>query len=461
MLIKKAIAEKILGRALSTGGDFAEIFAEDSLKNSIRMIDDKIDTAISGRLYGAGIRIYRGVKSVYATTNDLTEKGLLECAERAAAVIGSLKADIQVNLTEKKYPDVHPVALLPGSVDAKEKAALIKAAYWALKNYSPEIVQAQTSLLERVQNVCIANSEGLFTEDRRVYTRFGNLALASDGVENQSGWEAPGRMRGYEVFRDEIDVEEYAKTAAKTAVTMLHAGNCPAGRMTVAIENAFGGAIFHEACGHLLEATSVAKGSSPFAGKIGQKIANEKVTAIDDGTIPNAWGSINIDDEGSPARRNVLIKDGVLQGYLVDRLNGRIMGMESTGSGRRESYQYAPTSRMTNTYIDKGPDKSEDIIKSIEYGLYARKMGGGSVSPATGEFNFAVAEGYIVRKGEICEAVRGASLIGKGAEIIMNIDMVGQNLAHGAGMCGSISGSVPTNVGQPLIRVSEITVGGR
>jgi TldD protein len=197
-----------------------------------------------------------------------------------------------------------------------------------------------------------------------------------------------------------------------------------------------------------------------FAGKLGQKIANEKITAIDDGTLVNHWGSINIDDEGFAGRRNVLIKDGILVGYMVDRLNGRIMGAEPTGNSRRESYQYAPTSRMTNTFIDNGPDKNEDIIKSIEYGLYAKKMGGGSVSPATGEFNFAVAEGYLVRNGEIQEPVRGASLIGKGSDVLLNIDMVGQNLDHGAGMCGSISGSVPVNVGQPLVRISEITVGG-
>ena len=231
--------------------------------------------------------------------------------------------------------------------------------------------------------------------------------------------------------------------------------------MTVAIENAFGGVIFHEACGHSLEATSVGVGLSQMAGKLGQKIANEKVTAIDDGTIANAWGSINIDDEGNPSQRNVLIENGVLKSYMIDKLNARRMGMEITGNSRRQNYSYEPTSRMTNTFICNGNDKNEDIIASIEYGLLANKMGGGSVNPINGTFNFAVAEGYIVRNGKICEPVLGASLIGNGAEILMNIDMVGQNLAHGQGMCGSSSGSVFNNVGQPLIRVSNITVGGR
>ena len=198
-----------------------------------------------------------------------------------------------------------------------------------------------------------------------------------------------------------------------------------------------------------------------MCGKIGEMVASAKVTAIDDGTIPSAWGSVNIDDEGNPTKKNVLIENGVLKKYMVDRLGSRRMGMEMTGNSRRESYLYEPTSRMTNTYIDNGTDKNEDIIASIEYGLYAKSMGGGSVNPLTGEFNFAVNEGYMVRNGKICEAVRGASLVGKGSQIIKDIDMVGQNLDTAQGMCGSSSGSVPTDVGQPLIRVSSITVGGR
>ena len=202
-------------------------------------------------------------------------------------------------------------------------------------------------------------------------------------------------------------------------------------------------------------------GQSQFCGKLGQQIANTKVTAIDDGTIPNGWGSVNIDDEGTPAQKKVLIDKGILKSYMIDKLNGRRMGMESTGSSRRQSYLYVPTSRMTNTYIAAGEDRDEDIISSIEYGLYAKEMGGGSVNPVTGQFNFSVREGYVIRNGKICEPVRGASLVGKGSEVIMNIDMVGKNVARAQGMCGASSGSIPTDVGQPLIRVSSITVGGR
>ena len=260
---------------------------------------------------------------------------------------------------------------------------------------------------------------------------------------------------------EEIDPIFYGKEAARTAHTMLHARNCPAGKMTVAIDNGFGGVIFHEACGHSLEATSVAKGNSVFSDKLGKQIASTKVTAIDDGTLANHWGSSNIDDEGNFTKKNVLIENGILKSYMIDKLNGRRMNMKPTGSSRRQSYKYAPTSRMTNTYIAPGDDNPEDIIKSINNGLYAKKMGGGSVNPVTGEFNFAVAEGYIVKNGQIQEPVRGASLIGKGSDVLMNIDMVGNNLAQAQGMCGSSSGSIPTNVGQPMIRVKEITVGGR
>ena len=309
-------------------------------------------------------------------------------------------------------------------------------------------------------NILIANTDGIFTTDRQVRTRLSISAVAEKDGQSQTGSFNPGARMGLELF-DTVIPCNVGIRAAKQAVTMVNADYCPAGVMPVAIENGFGGVIFHEACGHSLESSSVAYGRSPFAGKLGEKIASSKVTAIDDGTIPGAWGSMNMDDEGTPAQKNVLIEKGVLKSYMIDKMGGRRLGLPSTGSGRRQGYSFNPTSRMTNTYIAPGTDKNEDIIASMEYGLYAKEMGGGSVNPVTGDFNFAVSEGYMVRNGVICEPVRGASLVGKGTEVIQNIDMVGQNLELGQGMCGSSSGSIPTNVGQPLIRVSAITVGGR
>ncbi|WP_066895955.1 TldD/PmbA family protein [Clostridium nigeriense] len=459
-MLKKDILSSVLARCLITGGDFAEIFEEDTIDTSISILNGKVENSISGRTHGIGIRIFKGFKSVYAYTNNTSLSSLLDTAEKAALALGELKEDISIVLDKKEVFNNNKIIYIPSSISIDKKIEVMKKGYKAAKEYHDEISQVSVGYLDKEQNILIANTEGLLTEDKRVRTRFSISSVASANGENQTGFEGPGAHKGFELF-DEIDPEYYGREASRVAHTMLHARTCPAGKMPVAIDNGFGGVIFHEACGHSLEATAVAKGNSVFTNMLGKQIASTKVTAIDDGTIPNAWGSLNIDDEGNKTRKNVLIENGILKGYLIDKLNGRRMGMEATGSSRRQNYKYAPTSRMTNTYIAAGNDDEKEIIKSISEGLYAKKMGGGSVNPVTGEFNFAVSEGYIVRNGEIQEPVRGASLIGKGSEVLMNIDMVGKNLEQGQGMCGSVSGSIPTNVGQPMIRVKEITVGGR
>lgn len=461
-MLSKNIVSEVLAKCLVTGGDFAEIFEEDSINNSISLIDGKVDDAIGGRSYGIGIRILKGLNSVYAYTNNNNLDSLLETAYRAALALGEVKGNdvSSIILNEKKITTIHPIIYYPKDVAYDRKIAILKSAYNGAKNFSTDISQVVASYADKEQNVLIANTEGLYVEDTRIRTRLGVSAIASKGSENQTGFEGPGRHMGIEMFEN-IDAEYHGREAARIAHTMLHAKNCPAGNMTVAIDNGFGGVIFHEACGHALEASAVAKGNSVFANKLGEQIASTKVTAIDDGTVPNAWGSLNIDDEGNKTQKNVLIENGILKGYMIDKLNGRRMNREATGSSRRQGYKYQPTSRMTNTYIDAGNDNPDDIIRSIEDGLYAKKLGGGSVNPVTGEFNFAVQEGYLVKNGVIQEPVRGASLIGKGVEVLMDIDMVGNNLDVAQGMCGSSSGSIPTNVGQPMIRVKKMTVGGR
>ena len=459
-MISREVCQRVLQKAVSTGADYAEIFAENTVNHSINMIASRVDSVKDAVIAGASVRVYKGLRSVMASTVDTSEAGLLACAEKAANALGQGDAQIDIVLRERLFGDIHPVKIVPSTVTNKEKVAVLKDGYFAAKEYDESIKQVSGTLLDVDHNILIANSEGLYTQDRQIRTRIAISAVADKGAGTQTGGFNPGRRMGMEMF-DFIDPKAVGIRAAKQAVTMAGAGYCPAGVMPVVIGNGFGGVIFHEACGHSLEASSVAYGQSQFAGKLGQKIANEKVTAIDDGTIPNAWGSINIDDEGTPAQKNVLIEKGVLKSYMIDKFNGRRMGLPSTGNSRRQSYAYTPTSRMTNTYIAEGEDNNDDIIASVEYGLYAKEMGGGSVNPVTGEFNFAVNEGYIIRGGVICEPVRGASLVGKGSDVIMNIDMVGKNLDMGQGMCGSSSGSVPTNVGQPMIRVSSITVGGR
>ena len=459
-MLEKRLYEQILGIALSGGADFAEVYCEYTRNGRIALMNERIEAITDEVVSGVGIRAFRGTSTVYGSTSDTTPQGLVKCARAVAEAMGDIGEGQNVVLTERIFPNIHPVTIVPSSAATSYKTDLLKLACSSAKAYDKRIVQAAGNLLTVDHTIEIANSEGLFTSDRHVRTRMAVSAIASDGTETQSGSSSPGRGMGLEVF-EMFKPEDIGTEAARQAIVNLGAVYCPAGMMPVAIESGFGGGIFHEACGHSLEATSVGIGCSQMCGKLGQKIANEKVTAIDDGTIAGAWGSVNIDDEGTPTQRNVLIENGVLKNYMIDRLGSRRMGMPMTGNGRRESYAYEPTSRMTNTFIDNGPDKNEDIIASIEYGLYAKSMGGGSVNPLTGDFNFAVNEGYIVRNGKICEAVRGASLIGNGSQILQDIDMVGQNLATGQGMCGSSSGSVPTDVGQPLIRVSKITVGGR
>ena len=460
-MLNKRTIELVLESAISCGGDFAEVFIEEKTATGIVMLGGKIENALSGKDFGIGLRIFNGFNSIYVYTSKIDENHLIKMAENASRALNTKAMNHgNIILNPQTYNSNHIINIKPSDVAKIQKVELMKKAHNIIKNYDPLISQTMVRYQDSKQNVLIANTEGKFIEDERIRTRMAMQAVASKDGEMQVGYYAPGAHKGFE-FYDEIDIEKHANEAARIAKTMIHAEECPSGKMPVIIENEFGGVIFHEACGHSLEATSVAKGVSVFSNKIGEQIAASCVSAIDDGTIKNAWGSQNIDDEGNFCKKNVLIKDGILQGYLVDKLNGRRMNMEATGSSRRQSYKYAPTSRMTNTFIAPGKDKVEDMISETSNGIYAKYMGGGSVNPATGDFNFAVMEGYLIKNGKITKPVRGATLIGSGGQVLKDIDRVGNNLEHGQGMCGSISGSIPVNVGQPTIRVKEITVGGR
>lgn len=458
-MLKENVLKDVLAAALSRGGDFAEIYIEDRLNKSIALISGSIDKSLSGRDYGVGIRIFSGLKSIYVYTNDSSKNNLVSLAKEAALGLEAGQSGQVNQLSRVNKMNHHKIKTYPASVLVKDKIDLMKRAYAKSSNYDALIKQVKVNYMEYDKKILIANSDGLLVEDRQVRTRLSVTSVARNASEMQTGSDNVGGHIGFELY-DENKVDAIAIESARIAKTMLLADKCPSGKMDVIIDNGFGGVIFHEACGHGLEATSVAKGNSVYADKIGEKIASDLVTAIDDGTIENAWGSSNIDDEGFETRKNVLIENGILKKYMVDRLNGRRMKMKPTGSSRRQNYRYAPTSRMTNTYIDNGNSTKEEIIKNTASGLFAKKMGGGSVNPLTGEFNFNVMEGYIIKNGKIDKPVRGASLIGKGSTVLRNIDMVGNNLALGQGNCGSSSGSIPVNVGQPTIRVKNITVGG-
>ena len=451
----------MLREAQKSGADYAEFFLEDTESNRIQMLDGKVENAAYTRLCGAGVRVLEGTRSAYAYTADTGARALMDTARAAAAALGEAGKTPSGEIVFSASSFHMPVVRAFDTIGNADRVVLTREAALAAKAVSPEVTQVVASYFDLVQRVTIVSSDGVFAYDERPRTRVAVQAVAMREGEAQTGFEGPGCAGGFEVYKDRIDAAQAGHTAAEAAVTMLHAPDCPAGFVPVVINGGFGGVIFHEACGHSLEATAVGRGNSVFCGKLGTKIAADCVSAVDDGTLPGEWGSLNIDDEGTPARRNLLIENGILKGYLIDKLGARRMGMPVTGSSRRQGYMFAPTSRMTNTFICAGGDDAEEMISSMAEGLYAKRMGGGSVNPATGEFNFSVAEGYWIKNGEIVTPVRGATLVGKGSEVLLRIDRVGPRMWMAQGMCGSLSGSVPTNVGQPRIRVSGITVGGK
>lgn len=457
--INETLAKEILEVALSTGGDFAEVYMEKTTNEVLRLHSGKLSTANVSKVNGAAIRIIKGELEVNSSITDCTYENLLKAAKTLAGSFNDKKHVEVQPFAEKKVELVVNPKNVRGN-DISREVNLLKTASDTIYAYSKEIVQVICNLTKMEKRIFVFASDSTWQTDYRCNTRLSCQAVASDGKEMETGFDSFGRNQGMEMF-DDFDVVPFAKQVAHDAVEMLHAEPMQGGEMPVVINNGFGGVILHEACVHGLEATSVAKGMSVFCNKLGQKVASDIVNAVDDGTNLNAWGSINVDDEGTPSKCNVLIENGILKSYLVDKRNSKKMNHPITGSSRRESYKYQTTSRMTNTYFLNGKSTFDEIIKSTEKGLFAEKMGGGSVNPATGEFNFAVQVGYMIENGKITKPVKGATLVGSGKDVLLHIDMIGDNLSCGYGMCGSMSGSVPTIVGQPTIRVSKMTVGGK
>ena len=449
----------VLEEALRNGGEYADLFFEDTKINNISYLDKKVDDMSLGNNYGVGLRVIVDKKTIYLYSNDTSNDSLINLARSVSSIVKN-KKHIVKDFIKSAEKDNHPVHINPFDINFDEKIDTLAYLDKTARKVSEKIKQVSARYMEKERNILVCTSNGILKEDSQTYIRLVMMSMASDGTNTQTSSRTKGALDGFQVIRD-INLENMAIDTANSAIKMLDSKYPKSGKYPVVIDNAFGGVIFHEACGHALEATSVADNASVFCNKLGEKIASDVVTAIDDGTIKNAWGSYNIDDEGNDAQRTVLIENGILKSYLVDELGSIKMNQKVTGSARRESYKYAPTSRMRNTFIDKGNSTFEELISGIEYGLYAKKMGGGSVDPATTDYNFAVSEGYLIEKGKITKPVRGATLIGRGDETLMNIEAVSSNLELADGICGSISGSVPTTVGQPAIRVKELTVGGR
>ena len=456
--MKKTEFEKYLNLAMSTGADFAELYYEKNSNKNYNLIDSKLDQIESNNSVGLGIRITKDKESFYSSTNDLTSNNIENIIKKMLKNIpqGKNKKVLLTDFVDKtkkvKIPhDEYPVD--------KKKEVLISIDKIARKQ-SNLINQVSASLIELDREFTVANSDGKYVKSNTILTRICVTVFAERDGEKQKEFTDFAGGIGYEIL-DKYNIEEAVVKVAKTAVEKLDAVDFKGGELPVVIAPGFGAVIFHEACGHGLEATSVAPHLSVFSDDLGKKIATPKVTLIDDGTIEDAWGSSIIDDEGNETKKNVLIEKGILKNYLVDQFNSKEMKMSSNGCGRRQNYKFATTSRMSNTYLAPGTDKVEDMIKSIKLGVYCERLSGGSVNTATGDFNFAVDTARLIKDGKIDKLLKGITLIGNSKDVLSNVEMISDDLKISAGFCGSRSGMIPVTIGQPTIKVSKILVGGK
>ena len=462
-MISKSLAILVLNEALATGADYAEIFYENSSANGLSIENGKVNTATTNITSGVGLRLLKENQCVYGYTADLSKKGLLALAN---SLNKSFHSERLITVTELEFikgKNRNPITNSYKNFPLEERIALVKEGTDEIASINdPRIVRYIGNFMTNHRFVAIFNSKGKWFKRDTEFARLAYLVVVADQNGMETAFEGPGCQKDISFFRNgKAEPKKAARRAAEVALMNLTAKECPSGKMPVVIGNGWGGVLFHESCGHPLEASAVSRGLSVFAGKIGEQIASPVVSAVDDSTIPQEWGSIDIDDEGNPGTKRQLIKNGILTDYMIDDFNGRRMGREGNGACRRQNYKFCPTSRMSNTYIENGKNTPEEIIAATKLGLYAVGFNGGSVDPSTGEFNFGCSEAYIIRDGKIAEPVKGATLIGKGHEILQKIDMVANDLAFGQGMCGAASGSIRTNVGQPTLRISEVLVGGR
>ncbi|AEF95008.1 peptidase U62 modulator of DNA gyrase [Desulfotomaculum nigrificans CO-1-SRB] len=459
-MVDKQILKEVLAVALSNGGDFADIFVEHKQVTGIGMEAGRIERVNSGLDVGAGIRVLSGEATAYAYTNDISKEGLLEAARIASHAAKGGKKDVNIDLTSIKPLVNFEFKKRPEDVKTEEKVAVVKAAEKAARAAdSQKIKQVIAGYGDSVQKVTIANSDGACVEDERIRTRLVVNAVAADGDTIQTGYEAVGSLCGFELF-ERYNPETVARQAATRAINMLTAQPAPAGKMPVVMAGEAGGTMVHEACGHGLEADLAQRNLSVYANKKGQPVASELVTVVDDATLPDKYGSYRFDDEGVPARKVTLIDKGILTDYLYDHLTATKENRESNGHGRRESYQHKPIPRMGNTMIAPGTTDPDKIIRETKHGLLVKKMGGGQVNTTTGDFVFDVAEGYLIKDGEIGPMVRGATLTGNGPEVLKIVDMVGSDLGFTIGTCGKDGQGAPVSDAQPTMRIPEIVVGG-
>ncbi len=454
---------KVLAVALAKGAEFAEIYIEARTTDTVQIEEQVVREASHGVIAGVGVRAILGDKTGYAYADGLKPEAMIDAAGVAAEIASGSRRTGPVGLAPEpaeaeqfSHPRVFPI-----EIGAAKKIETAKAADDGARAYDPRVSEVLVGLVDTDRSIHVANSEGVFVHDRRILTTLRVIAVAQTTGLRQTGGRTLSGTVGYEVFEKESPVE-VARDAARQAVILLEADEAPAGKMVVVVGNGRGGVLLHEAIGHGFEGDFIRKETSLFTGRLGEQVAVEACTIVDDATLPGVRGSCNIDDEGTPGERTVLIENGILKGFLYDKLNARLMKTQSTGNGRRQSYRHVPVVRMTNTFMAAGDTPPDEIIASVKRGFYAKRIGGGQVDIASGNFVFEVMEGYIIENGKVGAPVRGANLIGNGAEVLNKIRMVGSDflMDAGGGTCGKAGQGMPVGNGVPTIKIAEITVGG-
>jgi TldD protein len=464
--LSERLLERCLGEALSAGGDFADLYFEAVTSTSLGMDEGIVKTASQGISVGCGVRVLSGERTGFAYTDDLSADRLLKAARTAALIADAPQNGIKPQrvhgFRETNTPSLYPIAGLNSDAHIAAKLKLIERANKAARDYDPRITQVRAGINDELRRILIAASDGTFASDTQPLARFNIFVIAKDEHNTAKGTSGGGGRVTLDFFEGAKSPEHFAREAARTAILQLGAVAAPAGEMEVVLGPGWPGVLLHEAVGHGLEADFNRKKTSAFAGLIGQQVASSKVTVVDNGTMPGRRGSLNVDDEGNPTQETVLIENGILRGYLSDKLSSKLMGMPNTGSGRRESYQAIPMPRMTNTYMLNGDDDPGDILKSVKRGLYAVNFGGGQVDITNGKFVFTASEAYLIEDGVVTAPVKGATLVGNGPEALKHVSMVGNDLAldEGIGTCGKAGQSVPVGVGMPTIKLDRMTVGG-
>jgi TldD protein len=460
-VLEESVIQRVLGTALRTGGDFAEIFVEDRRSSAAHFDDGRVEELTSGRDRGAGVRVVVGETTGHAHTADLSEAGLRAAAEAAASVARGGDGGVRTVALQRHQTGTEGPTSAVLDVDKARKVELLARADDAARSAGAAVTQVSAGYADSRRQTLVANSDGLLASDDVVRTRFGVSTVAQGDTGMQTGYESVGRTMGFELF-DDVDVEAVARASAERAVAKLAARPAPSGVMPVVIGAGRGAVLFHEACGHGFEADAVEKQASVYHGRVGELVASPQVTLVDDGTMGGQWGAYAIDDEGRPAQRNVLIDRGVLTDYMWDLLRSRKAGRLSSGNGRRQSYHHLPMVRMTNTYLLAGEEDPDELVRQTPHGVYVAHLGGGQVNTATGDFVFGMTEAYLIEDGEITEPLRDANLIGNGPDVLTNIDAVAHDfaMAEGGGTCGKWGQSVPVGMGQPTLRIAGVTVGG-